>query len=39
MRNNKLYRSNRQFMWGNILIAIFVVILAIVIIYLCGYSL
>lgn len=38
MRNSKLYRSNRQFMWGNILIAIFVVILAIVIIYLCGYS-
>ena len=38
MRNNKLYRSNRQFMWGKILIAIFVVILAIVIIYLCGYS-
>lgn len=36
MRNNKLINKNRQFMWANILLGLFVVGLVFAFMYFCG---
>ena len=36
MLNNKLIKKNRQFMWANILLGLFVVVLVFVFMYFCG---
>ena len=36
MRNQKLYHRNRQFMWVNIMLAVFVIGIVVVFLYFCG---
>ncbi len=37
MRNNKLYKANRTFMWANILLGLFVIILVVAMAFLFGW--
>lgn len=38
MRNNKLYRQNRIFMWANIILAIVVIAVVALFMYFCGFN-
>lgn len=37
MRNNKLTKRNRQFMWGNMILGLGVIILVFVVLYFCNW--
>ena len=37
MRNNKLYKRNRQFMWANMILGIAIIVLVFVVLYLCNW--
>jgi hypothetical protein len=38
MRNSKLIRNNRTFMWVNIILGIVVIAVVALFMYFCGYS-
>ncbi len=38
MRNSKLIRNNRTFMWANIILGIVVIAVVALFMYFCGYS-
>ena len=38
MRNSKLYRQNRSFMWLNVILAIVVIGMVAAFMYFCGFN-